>query len=49
MGVKEAVVERLREILDQRDTPPNGPAYRSGLTHSTVYMLENGAEKRPSI
>ena len=49
MGVKEAVVERFREILDQRNMRPNELAYRSGVTPSTVYSMLDGRRREVTI
>ena len=49
MGVKEAVVARFREILDQRNMRPNELAYRSGVTPSTVYSMLDGRRREVTI
>ena len=49
MGVKEAVVARFREILDQRSMRPNELAYRSGVTPSTVYSMLDGRRREVTI
>ena len=49
MGVKEAVVERFREILEQRNMRPNELAYRSGVTPSTVYSMLDGRRREVTI
>ena len=49
MGVKEAVVARFREILDQRNMRPNELAYRSGVTPSTVYSMLDGWRREVTI
>ena len=49
MGVKEAVVVRFREILDQRNMRPNELAYRSGVTPSTVYSMLDGRRREVTI
>ena len=49
MGVKEAVVARVREILDQRNMRPNELAYRSGVTPSTVYSMLDGRRREVTI
>ena len=49
MGVKEAVVARFREILEQRDMRPNELAYRSGVTPSTVYSMLDGRRREVTI
>jgi len=49
MSVKEAVVARFREILDQRDMRPNELAYRSGVTPSTVYSMLDGRRREVTI
>jgi len=49
MGVKEAVVARVREVLDQRNMRPNELAYRSGVTPSTVYSMLDGRRREVTI
>ena len=49
MGIKEAVVTRFREILDQRNMRPNELAYRSGVTPSTVYSMLDGRRREVTI
>ena len=49
MGVKEAVVTRFREILEQRNMRPNELAYRSGVTPSTVYSMLDGRRREVTI
>ena len=49
MGVKEAVVARFREILDQRNMRPNELACRSGVTPSTVYSMLDGRRREVTI
>ena len=49
MGVKEAVVARFREILDQRNMRPNELASRSGVTPSTVYSMLDGRRREVTI
>ena len=49
MGVKEAVVARVREILDHRNMRRNELAYRSGATPSTVYSMLDGRRREVTI
>ena len=49
MTVKEAVVARFREIMDERRIRPNELANRSGITPSTVYSMLDGRRKELSI
>ena len=49
MTVKEAVVARFWEILNQRDMRPNELATRSGVTPSTVYSMLDTRRKELSI
>ena len=49
MGVKEAVVARFREILEQRNMRPNELVYRSGVTPSTVYSMLDGRRREVTI
>ena len=49
MTVKEAVVARVWEILNQRDMRPNELAVRSGVTPSTVYSMLDARRRELSI
>ena len=49
MTVKEAVVARFWEILNQRKMRPNELATRSGVTPSTVYSMLDARRKELSI
>ena len=49
MTVKEAVVARFLEILNQRKMRPNELATRSGVTPSTVYSMLDSRRKELSI
>ena len=49
MTVKEAVVARFWEILNQRNMRPNELAVRSGVTPSTVYSMLDARRKELSI
>ena len=49
MTVKEAVVARFLEILNQRNMRPNELAVRSGVTPSTVYSMLDARRKELSI
>lgn len=49
MGVKEAVVARFRELLEQRNMRPNELANRAGVTPSTVYSMLDGRRKEVTV
>ena len=49
MTVKEAVVARFWEILNQRNMRPNELALRSGVTPSTVYSMLDARRRELSI
>ena len=49
MGVKEAVVIRFRELMDERGMRPNELANISGVTPSTVYSMLDSRRKELSI
>ena len=49
MTVKEAVVARFLEILNQRKMRPNELATRSGVTPSTVYSMLDARRRELSI
>ena len=49
MNVKEAVVFRFREIMEERAIRPNELANISGVTPSTVYSMLDARRKELSI
>ncbi len=49
MSVKEAVVARFRELMEQRRMRPNELANLSGVTPSTVYSMLDDRRKELSI
>ena len=49
MGVKEAVVTRFRELMEQRRIRPNELANLSGVKPSTVYSMLDAKRKELSI
>ena len=49
MGVKQAVVERFRELMTERNIRPNELANLSGITPSTVYSMLDERRKELSI
>lgn len=49
MGIKDAVVLRFQEILDNRGLKKNELAVLSGVTPSTVYSLMNPERRDISI
>ena len=49
MSVKDAVVARFRELLEQRDMRPNELANRAGVTPSTVYSMLDGRRKEVTV
>ena len=49
MGVKQAVVERFRELMRERNIRPNELANLSGITPSTVYSMLDERRKELSI
>ena len=49
MKVKEAVVERFNEIMQERKMRPNELANLSGVTASTVYSMLDTRRKEVSI
>lgn len=49
MSVKEAVVVRFRELMEQRSIRPNELANLSGVTPSTVYSMLDERRKELSI
>lgn len=48
-NVKRAVVQRFKEICNERNIKPNELANLSGVTPSTVYSLFNEERKNVSI
>ena len=49
MGVKDAVVERFREIMEARHMRPNELANLSGVTPSSVYSMLDGHRREITI
>lgn len=49
MPVKDAVVQRFREICEDRDIKWNELAVRSGVTPSSVYSMVDGRRRELSI
>lgn len=49
MNVKEAVVARFHELMEQRNIRPNELANLSGVTPSTVYSMLDERRKELSI
>lgn len=49
MDVKEAVVARFKQIMEERNIRPNELANISGVTPSTVYSMLDGRRKELSI
>ena len=49
MGVKEAVVLRFKELMEQKNMLPNALANISGVTPSTVYSMLDARRKELSI
>ena len=49
MNVKEAVVERFRQIMKERNMRTNELANRAGVTPSTVYSMMDPHRKEVSI
>ena len=46
MGIKKAIVKRLKGICKERDIKYNSLATMSGITPSTVYSLLNNDERK---
>lgn len=49
MSVKDAVVVRFRELMEQRNMRPNELANRAGVTPSTVYSMLDGRRKEVTV
>ncbi len=49
MGIKNAVVKRFRDIMNERGITPNALAVMSGVTPSTVYSMLDENRKDLSI
>ena len=49
MGIKDAIVERFKEICEQRNIKYNELATRSGVTPSTVYGMMNPKYRQLSV
>ncbi len=49
MAVKDAVVQRFRDLCEQRGIRPNELANRAGVTPSTVYSMLDSSRRDLSI
>jgi len=49
MKVKDAVVARFVQIMEERSIRPNDPANRAGVTPSSVYSMLDGRRRELSI
>ena len=49
MGVKDAVVQRFQQIMDERNITINDLANRSGVTPSTAYSMMKPHYRHVSI
>lgn len=49
MDTRECVVARLVELIKEVGITPNGLAYRSGVSQSTIKSILGGESKNPGI
>ena len=49
MGIYDTVVERIRELCNERNITPNALSYLAGISQSTIKSILNGESKNPGI
>ena len=49
MGIYSTVVDRMNELIKERNITPNGLSYLSGVSQSTIKSTLNGESKNPGI
>ena len=49
MGIYSTVVDRMNELIKERNITPNGLSYLSGVSQSTIKSILNGESKNPGI
>lgn len=49
MGVYNVVVDRINELIKEKNITPNGLSYLSGVSQSTIKSILNGESKNPGI
>jgi len=49
MTLKEAIVQRILELCDERNLNPNSLAYLCGVDRSTVYSILGNKSKSPEV
>lgn len=49
MGVYNVVVDRINELIKEKNISPNGLSYLSGVSQSTIKSILNGESKNPGI
>ena len=42
MGIYSTVVDRMNELIKERNITPNGLSYLSGVSQSTIKSILNG-------
>lgn len=49
MGVYNVVVDRINELIKEKNITPNVLSYLSGVSQSTIKSILNGESKNPGI
>ena len=49
MGIYSTVVDRMNELIKERNITPNGLSYLSCVSQSTIKSILNGESKNPGI
>lgn len=49
MGIYSTVVDRMNELIKERNITQNGLSYLSGVSQSTIKSILNGESKNPGI
>lgn len=48
-GIYKATIERITELLTEKDLTVSGLAYSSGISESTIKSILNGQSRNPGI
>ena len=49
MDTREAVVNRIKELCQERGITPNGLSYKAGIPQATIKSILNSESKNPGI
>ena len=49
MRIYEAIIARVKELMEEQHLTQNGLAYKSGVPQATVKSMLNGETKNPKV